>query len=321
MTDQQAVKVLSYLYKIIEAGERGYAVSAANVNNRGLKVLFKSYAQQRARFKSEILAEIQRLGGDAKPRSSIRGILHRGRIDIFAAMTIGNEEREKVVLKEIMVGEKVALRTYEKTLKTELPPKTRETVARQYEEVRKVIERVHLMRGKEGKRLVIWLFDNEKSAEDAVQVLEQSGLPAEAIERTMFDNAIELYKGRGTTVFETIISGAVGGALWGNLIGALAGLGAGKAVDPDPIGGIPVQAIWLLVALAGIAGGAFIGGMLGFFIGIGISEEDTYLYDESIKHGQIILMALADYSKASEARRIMEQVNIGSKLQPEEALT
>lgn len=69
---------LASLYKIVEAGERGYAVVASNVNNRALKTLYKSYAQQRLRFKEEIFAEIQRLGGYARPTSNFLSIVHRG---------------------------------------------------------------------------------------------------------------------------------------------------------------------------------------------------------------------------------------------------
>ena len=312
MTDQQAVKVLGYLYRMIEAGERGYAVSAANVNNRGMKVLLKSYAQQRVRFKSEIFAEVQRLGGETKPRSSIRGVLHRGRIHIFAALTIGNEEREKVVLKEVLVGEKVALRTYQKTLEADLPAKTHDIVARQYEEVNKTVEQIQLMRGKEAKRMMVQLFDSAQEADEVLQELQVAGVRLESIQKAAFDDTIELYKGIGTTVFETIISGAVGGALWGSLIGAIAGISTQQvaSLGSSPL---PVIDLWSLTALAGILGGAIIGGILGLALGIGISEDDTYLYDESIQHGQMILMALVDGVHAPEARRIMARPNFTVK--------
>ena len=124
MNTLSARNALVYLYKIVEAGERGYAVVASNVSNRALKILYKSYAQQRLQFKEEIFAEIQRLGGHTRPRSKFLGIVHRGRIDIFAALTIGNENVEKVVLKEVLLGEMVAVKAYEKTLKKDLPPET-----------------------------------------------------------------------------------------------------------------------------------------------------------------------------------------------------
>ena len=115
-TDSSALNALSNLYKIAEAGERGYAVAAASVKNRGFKVLFKSHAQQRAEYKEALFAEIQRLGGTSSPQSSPLAAIHRGRITIFATMTIGEENIERVVLKEVLLGERVARRTYEKTL-------------------------------------------------------------------------------------------------------------------------------------------------------------------------------------------------------------
>ncbi len=222
-------------------------------------------------------------------------------------------------MKEILIGEKVALRAYETTLKKKLPPKIREMVARQHAEVRRVVEQVHLLRGKEGKRLMVRLFNVAKDAEDAAQGLGNAGFHLEAIERMRLD-AIELYQGRGSTVLETSASGAVGGALWGSLIGALAGIGAEQTASLVPLGAAPVQDIWTLVALGGILAGAFGGAMLGLVIGIGISEENAYLYDESMKHGQIILIVPVEVARASEAGRIMTQVDIESGVRPEEAL-
>lgn len=314
-THQRAVKALSPLYRIVEAGEKGYAVAAANVNHRALKVLFKSYAQQRAKFKSEILAEIKRLGGEFEPRSSIRGIIHRGRIAIVAALTIGAEERENGVLKEVVLGEKVALRTYETTLEKELPNETREIVERQFEDVRRVSERVNLMRGQDGKRLVVRLLDTEKDAETAVRALENVGFPQEMIEKSFLNEATELYQGKGTTVLETVVSGAFGGSLWGSIFGAVAGIAVGQTPGIEPIGTTTIQGTWALIALFGIVIGAFIGAALGFFIGVGISEEDTFLYGQSIKHGQIIVSAVVDEKRASEAGKIMAHVNIESRSQ------
>src|SRR5688500_19697266 len=166
---------LVYLYKIVEAGEKGYAVVASNVRTRALKILYKSYAQQRFQFKEEIFAEIQRLGGHARPGSNFLGLVHRGRIDIFAALTIGAENVEKVVLKEVLLGETVAVKAYEKTLKKDLAPETREMLERQFDEVRKVVEQVRLLKGQNGKRLVLRLYDSKTDAEEALQTRKSAG--------------------------------------------------------------------------------------------------------------------------------------------------
>lgn len=313
MTDPQTLKALRSLYRMIEAAEKGYAVSAANVTNRGLKVLFKSYAQQRSEFRSEILTEMQQLGGNVKPSSSIRGVIHRGRINIFAALTIGNEERDKVILNEIILGERVALNAYERALKKDLDQATREIIARQYKDVRKVVERIHLIRGWAGKRMIVRLFDSERDANLAAQELKKSASNLESVERVILNDEIHLYQGRSTTLFETIISGAVGGALWGSLIGALAGLGAEQTANLAPFASGQPEGMWIWFALAGIVAGSFVGSALGLTIGIGISGEDSYMYDQSIKNGKIILLILTDVSWASEAGRILTRLDIESR--------
>ena len=305
MDDLVASRALSYLCRIVEAGEKGYAVSAANVSNQGLKLLLKSHAQQRSRFKSEILAEIQRLGSKLKPRNSIRGVLHRGRINIFSALAAGNEEKEKIILNEIMVGEKIALKTYEATLKKELPYETQKLISRQYAEVKKVVEQIELIKGKEEMRLIVQLFNSEKHADTAIRELKNAGFQLDSIQLISIHDSIELYTTKGKTVFETSLSGSVGGALWGCLIGTLAGIGAEETAA---LGAAPVASVWILIALGGIFAGALIGASLGFAIGTGISQEDSYIYNKSIKHEDILLLTQVKVLHLSTVGKIIENV-------------
>ena len=312
MATDRVLRSLNFLHRIVEAGEKGYAVSASNVNNQGLKILLKSYAQQRARFKSEIQSEIQRLGGEVDARSSIRGVLHRGRIDIFAALTIGKKEREGVVLREILIGEKIALQTYQAILKRDLPNETHEMIKRQYDEVAKVVEQIQLMRGVKGKQQIVQLFDEEADVELALRELKNAEVELETIYKITIDDSIELYTAKGTTVFETSISGAVGGSLWGSLIGVSAGFSAGEATAIVEGTGF-VMDIWALIAVAGLLAGALIGGILGYAIGIGIAEEDSYLYDQSVIHGKIIVLAMAKKPDTVRTSQIMTRVYIDQR--------
>jgi uncharacterized protein (TIGR02284 family) len=313
MNDLAVSRALSYLCRIVEAGERGYAVSAANVSNQGLKLLLKSHAQQRSRFKSEILAEIQRLGRKLKPRNSIRGILHRGRINIFSALAAGNEEKEKIVLKEIMVGEKIALKTYETTLKKELPHETQGLISRQYAEVKKVVEEIELIKGKEDIRLIVQLFNSEKHADTAIRELKNAGFQLDSIQLMSVRDSIEMYTTKGITVFETSLSGSVGGALWGCLIGTLAGIGAEQTTA---LGAPSVANMGILIALCGIFAGALIGAGLGFAIGTGISQEDSYIYNKSITQEETLLLTQVKVLHISGVGQIIE--NVKSKAMSDE---
>jgi uncharacterized protein (TIGR02284 family) len=314
MNTSDVRNALVYLYKIVEAGEKGYAVVASNVRTRALKILYKSYAQQRFQFKEEIFAEIQRLGGHARPGSNFLGLVHRGRIDIFAALTIGAENVEKVVLKEVLLGEKVAVKAYEKTLKKDLPPETRDILERQFDEVRNVVEQVRLLKGQNGKQLVLRLYDSKTDAEEALQSLKRDGFSETAIEMESWNHGIhrELYKGRGTTILETMISGAVGGAIWGSVAGGLAAIGIIQVSAFSSEKAAPVSIVFAILGL--IAAGIFIGGALGFFIGLGIKSDDNSLYQDSLQHGDVVVRAIVDTQRASSAWHIMEQVGIEARV-------
>ena len=314
MANNQAVRAIACLYRIVEAGERGFEVAAKNVSNRGLKVLFKTYAQQRAHFLEELRNEIQHLGGQ-NPRGSMRGVIHRGRIDIVAALTIGDQNRENVVLKETTIGERVAVRTYERMLNRDLPGETRKIVTRQFYAIKKVQEQVNRMRGYLGERTVVRLFDADKDTETAIDALKKAGFDPDAIETTAFDQEVNLYEGKGGTVVETVVSGACGGGLWGSLMGAAAGIGVVLTPGLEPFRGTNLQDVWAFIAFAlgGLTLGALLGAILGVFIGAGILEEDAYLFNQSIEHGHVLLRVRTENKRAVEAALIMRQVNSDSR--------
>jgi uncharacterized protein (TIGR02284 family) len=300
---------LAHLYKIVEAGELGYAVVASNVKNRALKYLFQSYAQQRRQFKDEILAELHKIDVQYKPTSSVLGMVHRGRIDIFAHFTIGDENVEKVLFKEIMIGEGAAIQTYEKTLKQDLPSEIRPVIERQFQEVQKVVDQVHLLRGENGKRLLMRLYNTRPDAEEAVQSLKQEGITEEKIEIENFTPVqIEPYslrRGRATAIFETVLSGLVGAEIWGIVAAVLVAIGilGNAAFDHQAVSSAVIGASMLGL----LAGAAWIGIVIGFFIGWGVVTQDDYV-SQTIQDGEFLLQTLINESAASKAWSIMNQV-------------
>lgn len=305
MTNARILNELGYLYRILDAGEKGYVVFAANVDNRGLKMLFKSYAQQRARFKIEILAEMWRLSGKANTHTGLHGAIRRGRINIFAALTINKEKREQAILKEILIGEKFTVRVYNRLLQQEFLPETLELFSRQLDEVRQAVDQISLMHGKEGKRLVLRLFDTERDAETALSDLREAGLQPETVLHLDLKRYVESYDGPSSIVSETVLSGTLGGAICGALVGGLAGLGvqtAGLAYLGALAGAY--------LAFAGFFVGALVGAMLAFAIGIGSYGEDAYLYEQSRQRGGILLITIVDALRAPEVGQIMTYVNL-----------
>jgi uncharacterized protein (TIGR02284 family) len=298
MNTADARKALVYLYKYVEAGEKGYAVVASNVRNRALKILYRAHAQQRLKFKEEIFDEIQRLGGRTGPRSNILGILHRCRIDIFTALTIGDQSVKNMLLKEILVGESAALSAYEKILKADLPPETREMVECQSNEVRNIVEQAQLIRGINGRRLLIRMYDSRQAAEHASQTLKNAGFAQEAIELRTWDHTMDLYQGCGTTVRETVMAGAVDMGSLGFLAGILAALGIAQISHS---GGEDAPLVITILAILGLVAG-------GIFIGLGIRSDDSYFYLDSLEHGDVIARAITDNSLAAKAWQIMKEI-------------
>ncbi len=189
----QTSRVVRHLCTIVEAGERGYAVAAANVNNRGLKLLFKTYARQRADFKNELIHELSAVAADIKIAGSFPAMIHRGRMNIFAALTIGEQGREHVVLKEVLVGERAALKAYETALRSPVLADIKEIVQRQYASLRKVVDEVELLRGIDGRQMVVRLYDSDADAARAAKALKQAHFDASSIERVPVEKATELY--------------------------------------------------------------------------------------------------------------------------------
>lgn len=311
MSDKQMIHMLNGLYRICVAGERGFNAVAENVSNRGLKVLLKMYAQQRHRFAAELQAKIEEAGGAVAESRSILGMIHRGRIDIFATLTIGPLNVEKVVLKEALLGERAALRAYKKALDGgQLPGEVTAVIQRHFTEIQATHDQVERLIGKPGERLVVSLFAEEQNVTKAAQDLKEAGFPEEAIATLPLNGMTDVYEGKGSTIGETIISGAVGGALWVSLLGAISGLLMVLTPGLDTIGSLSAGTIWALVTLGGALVGAALGAILGFWISVAIHEEDRYLYNRSIKDGSKLILLQTNRSRAPEASQIMHNVEV-----------
>jgi uncharacterized protein (TIGR02284 family) len=288
MTDQKVLRTLRNLYRIADAGEKGFATAAANMDVPALVIFFKLHAQQRLSFKNEILAELRRLGDTSRPGISIPGAIHRGRVAIFAGMSDGAGQ-EQVILKEAAIGERVAERTYQKALARDLPEETRRMVERQYAEVSKASAKVRCLRDDVQRRDAIRLAGSEQDTRQAVQLLISGGFNPNEIETMRIDDQ-SLYDGGGATQAETILSGIVGGALWGGLMGVLAGFGV--VATTAPVGLNMVILTWVLTVLGFVLVGAFISGVLAFFISAGTSTKDNYQYPEIRENAHFLVHAM-----------------------------
>jgi uncharacterized protein (TIGR02284 family) len=148
-TDHDQSEVISALNGLIETckdGEKGFRTAAEGITNGDLATLFMNYSEQRASFAAELQAEVRRLGGDPDGGGTALGAVHRGWIDIKAAVA-GKDEG--AVIAEAERGEDHAVREYRKALEKSLPTSIQTIVENQYIHVRdahdhvRALERIH----------------------------------------------------------------------------------------------------------------------------------------------------------------------------------
>ena len=138
-TNDDTISVLNNLIETCKDGQNGFQTAADGVKNSELKTLFNKYSQQRAQFAAELQGEVRRLGGDPEKAGSVVATLHRGWINIKAAVT---GEDESAVLAECERGEDSAVSNYQDALKANLPADVQTVVRRQFTQVKEAHDRI-----------------------------------------------------------------------------------------------------------------------------------------------------------------------------------
>jgi uncharacterized protein (TIGR02284 family) len=307
MAQEQVIRTLARLHRICIAGERGFNTASENVSNRGLKVLLKMYAQQRRQFAAELRAQVERHGGKVSERRSVRGIIHRGRIDIMATLTIGAVNVENVVLREVAIGEKAAIKSYKQALNSSLSGDVQALLQTHLAKIEATSTQISRLRGRQEERLLVQLFDREQDVLKASRALEQIGISPDAVEAFVLDWSTDAYKATGSSTDETVASGAVGGALWGSVLAAISAIGILLIPNLQPTFASTVMGMWSLITLSGTFFGALFGGLLGFIISKGIREEDAYEYNRSLQQDSRLVMLKTSGARAAEALQILNR--------------
>lgn len=308
--NRQAVATLNRLARLCIASEKGFNVAAENVKNRGLKVMFKTYAQERSQYAGQLQAAVESLGGEPAQGGGPLAAIHRGWINIKAAMTIGQPATEAVVLSEVVRGESVAVRTYKDAMERPIPNDLRPDIAAQHERIQEVHGRVQELQGRDGRQLVVRLFNDEDSVSEAVSDLADAGFDPQQMERVPLEDVLTVYEGQhvANTTVESGLAGALVGAAVGVVLGLVASISA--IVAPGTaLFGLSTLEIFLWTIVLGAAAGLFFGALIGAIIGLGVSQEDEYHYASSVERGHFLLMLRTDSARAVEASNIMKGVN------------
>jgi uncharacterized protein (TIGR02284 family) len=142
LKNTEVISVLNDLIDTSRDGVEGFKTSSESVENPTAKALFASRLPNIQRGLAELQAEVRRLGGDPDKSGTVGGAMHRGWINLKAAITGKNEES---IIAECERGEEHAAHVYEDALQKDLPLDTRAIVERQYRGVLENLERVRAL--------------------------------------------------------------------------------------------------------------------------------------------------------------------------------
>ncbi len=143
-TINATIQTLNDLIESLKDGQQGFQTAAKDVKAPDLAQVFQGYAKQRGEFAATLQAHVSALGADVEKSGSIAGSMHRGWINLKAALSTNEPQ---AVLDEAERGEDAAVAAYRKALDTrDLDPKTRELIASQATTVKAAHDHVRSLR-------------------------------------------------------------------------------------------------------------------------------------------------------------------------------
>ncbi len=143
LSNDDVISELNDLIETCRDGQDGFKDAAEGVERSDLKTLFYEFSQQRAQFAAVLMELVRELGGDPAHSSSIAGAMHRGWIELKAALTGGGDE---AILNECERGEDYAKDAYSKALEKNLPSNIADVIRQQATAVQAAHNRVKELR-------------------------------------------------------------------------------------------------------------------------------------------------------------------------------
>jgi uncharacterized protein (TIGR02284 family) len=145
-TTTSTASILNSLIETCKDGQEGFRTAAAAVHNSDFKSLFVELSTQRQQFITELQALVAGLGQQPEDSGNISAALHRGWMDLKAAISDGNVH---AILAECERGEDTAVAEYRRAVEHEdLPADIREEIERQYVGIKAAHDRVRDLRNR-----------------------------------------------------------------------------------------------------------------------------------------------------------------------------
>lgn len=141
--NNDAISTLNSLIETCKDGEKGFKEAAEGLKSADIKARFLEYSRERGQMAAQLQTEVRSLGGDPDQGGSMSGSIHRGWLNLKAALT-GHDDH--AIVAEAERGEDVAKEAYESALKLSLPASAQTLVQQQAAKVRRVHDAVRDLR-------------------------------------------------------------------------------------------------------------------------------------------------------------------------------
>jgi uncharacterized protein (TIGR02284 family) len=141
--NEKSVSVLNDLIQTCKDGENGFKTASEHTNDLELKSLFQQYAAQRSELARELQTRVLNLGEDPKKSGSVSASLHRGWLDLKAAISSAEPH---AILAECERGEDIAVKAYREALDEYVDGATRELIRRQFGLIQATHDRIKQLR-------------------------------------------------------------------------------------------------------------------------------------------------------------------------------
>lgn len=139
MTTEETTEHLNDLIAVAIDGSEGYTAAAEHVADPHFQTVFAENAKRRAGYVKELHAEVERLGGQPISAGTLGAAVHRGWIDIKAAVTGGASDS---IVAACETGEDAALAAYDKVVNSDISGEPRVIVEKQRNQIKEAHQRL-----------------------------------------------------------------------------------------------------------------------------------------------------------------------------------
>ncbi len=279
--------------------------AAESIETRGVKLLLKAYAQQRALFNRQLGHYLAQTGGSEPERDDHTGDVQEGVRDIAAAMTLGREDRQHVALDGVIEGEAELLQAYTQALQASMPDGLRKTLEGQRNRLAAGYDRLVELSRAGRTEPVTRVYESAREADQAVAQLARSGFTSADYE--VFEvESMPVHPTPPPAERRSMAAAVKAGALAGALVGGL--IGVAYALYQTLLPNMALDISINPYVMAGVSAlvGAFWGSVFGWIIGRNKVETDRFVYEDSLLHGTRLVVVYPTPARAETAQKILQ---------------